>query len=361
MVSQSFIDKVTFSLLNVPLKTAFGIAGGVQAAAENVLVNVQLTDGTVGIGEAAPLQAYNGETQASTLQALERGAGKLVGLEMSGLRPIAKRLTHLFPHAAAARCALETAVFDAFCRQKQISMWSAFGGSEKNLESDITIVTGTADEAHTFTSRYAEQGFQTFKIKVGGVERSVDLERVKAVRDAAPNGKVFLDANASLSARDAIWLVKELEKVNIFPLFFEQPTHKGDWEALSEVAKVIAVAVDENVTTPADALYASRLGPPHLINVKIMKSGIIDTLDIAAVARAAGMGLMVGGNVESMLAMSVSAALAGGLGGVEQVDLDTPLFFAENPFDGGFTMNGPRITVGDTPGHGVSFRHIKHG
>ncbi|MBK8252933.1 MAG: dipeptide epimerase [Polyangiaceae bacterium] len=356
MVSQSLIDKVSFLPLNVPLKTAFGIAGGVQASAENVLVKVELADGTVGLGEAAPLPAYNGETQASTLHALERGAGKLVGLEASGLRPIAKRLTQLFPHAAAAQCALETAVFDAFCRQKRMSMWSVFGGSEKNLESDITIVTGTVDDAYAFTSRYAEQGFQTFKIKVGGGDRSQDLERVKAVRDAAPKGKVFLDANASLSARDAIWLVKELEKVNILPLFFEQPTHKGDWEALFEVANVIAVAVDENVTTPADALHAARLGPPHLINLKIMKSGIVNSLDIAAVARAAGMGLMVGGNVESILAMSVSAALAGGLGGVAQVDLDTPLFFAENPFEGGFTMSGPHITIGDSPGHGVSPR-----
>ena len=88
-----------------------------------------------------------------------------------------------------------------------------------------------------------------------------------------------------------------------------------------------------------------------------MKTGIAESLDIAAIARAAGLGLMIGGMVESMLAMTTSACFAAGLGGFAFVDLDTPMFLAENPFDGGYAQTGPRLDLGAiTGGHGVSPR-----
>jgi L-alanine-DL-glutamate epimerase-like enolase superfamily enzyme len=86
-----------------------------------------------------------------------------------------------------------------------------------------------------------------------------------------------------------------------------------------------------------------------------MKSGIVEALDIAAICRAARLRLMIGGMVESILAMSVSACFAAGQGGFSFVDLDTPLFMAENPFDGGMIYQGGRIELGQiVAGHGVT-------
>jgi L-Ala-D/L-Glu epimerase len=85
-----------------------------------------------------------------------------------------------------------------------------------------------------------------------------------------------------------------------------------------------------------------------------MKAGIAEALDIAAICRAAGIGLMIGGMVESILAMSVSAHFAAGQGDFAFVDLDTPMFMAEQPFTGGFAQQGGRLSVAECgPGHGV--------
>jgi hypothetical protein len=63
---------------------------------------------------------------------------------------------------------------------------------------------------------------------------------------------------------------------------------------------------------------------------------------------------MIGGNVESLLAMTMSACFATGTGGFRFADLDTPLFKAANPFDGGFALDGGRISLaGITAGHGT--------
>jgi L-alanine-DL-glutamate epimerase-like enolase superfamily enzyme len=63
---------------------------------------------------------------------------------------------------------------------------------------------------------------------------------------------------------------------------------------------------------------------------------------------------MIGGMVESMLAMSMSAHVAAGLGGFTFVDLDTPMFLAENPFIGGFRQTGDQLALDHIDaGHGV--------
>ena len=63
---------------------------------------------------------------------------------------------------------------------------------------------------------------------------------------------------------------------------------------------------------------------------------------------------MIGGNIESILAMTVSACFAAGQGGFRFADLDTPLFLAENPFEGGYRLDGGRISVAHiAAGHGV--------
>ena len=95
-------------------------------------------------------------------------------------------------------------------------------------------------------------------------------------------------------------------------------------------------------------------GAAGVINIKLMKSGVAEALEVVEVARQAGVGLMIGGNIESILAMTMSACFAAGLGGFAFADLDTPLFLAENPFQGGFSLDGARISVAHIDhGHGV--------
>lgn len=353
--SASRIESVEFRALDIALREPFGIAGGAQELAANVLVIVRLRGGAVGHGEAAPLPAYNGETQASTLAALALAARSIEGMDAAAWRAIARRLGHAIGDAGAARCALETACLDALLRHSKLSMHAHFGGAELALETDITVTTGSAEQAWSAAARWARLGFRTFKIKVGSAALESDVARVAAVRDAAPGADILLDANASLPPGDAVHLVQQLRRRQIEIALFEQPTAKGDWDALAEVARHVTVAADESVVTAADALKAARLGHPHVVNIKAMKAGLAEALDVAAAARAAGMRLMIGGNVESILAMTVSACLAAGRGEFAHVDLDTPLFLAESPFHGGFTMNGPRIVVpAEAPGHGVS-------
>jgi L-alanine-DL-glutamate epimerase-like enolase superfamily enzyme len=65
------------------------------------------------------------------------------------------------------------------------------------------------------------------------------------------------------------------------------------------------------------------------------------------------MPLMMGGMVETRLGMTAAAHVAAALGGVDFVDLDTALLLADDPYEGGYDADGPRLTLADAPGLGI--------
>src|ERR687885_2772803 len=78
--------------LDIPLHTPFGIAGGAQDLARNLLVTVELSDGTRGYGEAAPFPAFNGETQAIARAAVEAATSTVEGADAREWRKVAGAL-----------------------------------------------------------------------------------------------------------------------------------------------------------------------------------------------------------------------------------------------------------------------------
>ena len=355
-VSMLAIKQVHAEALDVALTTPFGIASGTQASARNVLVTITLEDGSTGLGEAAPFPAVSGETQEQTLATLENLRAVIVGQDARRWRRVASQLTEAAPGAAAARCAVETALLDALCRRVGLSLWSFFGGAEAALVGTVALVTGTVEEARIAAARAAQDGFATLKIKIGAGRIDEDVARLDAILEAAPRAKLILDANAALSADEAVGLLGALGPRRARIALFEQPTPAGDLDALRRVREQgrVPVAADESAKNARAVGVLAREHAADVINIKLMKSGVAEALDMVGAARAAGLGLMVGGMVETELCMTASACFAGGLGGFSFVDLDTPLFMAERPLAGGFEQQGPRLTVDQNQaGHGV--------
>lgn len=340
---------------NIALTEPFGIATGAQLEARNVLVRVVLADGTVGLGEAAPFPAVNGETQEDALRATRDLAPSLVGQDASRHRWIASLIREGTASSPSARAALESAVLDAVLRQSRLSLWRFFGGAEESLETDITIVTGDAEHARSSAARAVLEGFRTLKIKVGGGELDLDVARLSAITEVAPDARLVLDANGSLSVDQAVELVERVGAPRI--ALFEQPTAAGDLEGMRAVRRRtrVKVAADESARSAGDIAQLALERAADVVNVKITKTGIAEACDIIAAARSFSLELMIGGMVESPLAMSVSACLAAGTGGFAFVDLDTPLFMRDLPTRGGYVQQGARLSVSHiVSGHGVS-------
>jgi len=352
------ITRLEVEPLDIPLREPFVIATGQVESARNALVRVTLADGTVGLGEAAPFPPSGGETQETALAAI-RGMTPLVeGQDAAAWRSLAARLTASFEHQAMARAGVEAAVLDALTRSWGVPLYQFFGGRESCVTSDLSIPIATPEQVARLAREHTASGARTLKLKVGTTVAE-DLDRVLALVDGAPDAAIILDGNQGFTPSAALALLAALERENVRPILFEQPTHRHDLEGLRFVTERagIPVAADESIHTAADALRIARLGAANVVNIKLMKSGIVEALDIAAVCRAAHIDLMVGAMIESRLGSAVSAHLAAGLGGFTYIDLDIPMLLAEDPFTGGYAQDGMEYRLDPAaPGHGVSIR-----
>ena len=337
MIKQSCIVKTSVKFFHAELNQPFRIASGQHDRLENILLTLELKDGTRAHGEAAVATHITGETVPVTMKNLKTIAQGLKGRSIDDYLDISSDLHEWLPHNGSAVAAVETAVFDALAQYLKMPLWRMWSVRPKLLRTDITIVIADLEETKARAAAFYAQGFRAFKIKIGR-DLDLDFKRVEAVRRIAPRSVIILDANQGYSAVQTLGFLNSLSRAGIVPDLIEQPVPKADWDGLAQVTREskICVCADESASTLGDAIRIIKEKRAGAINVKLMKTGLVHALEISRLARAAGLKLMIGGMMESNLAMTTSAHIAAALGCFDFIDLDTPFFIKnevkKNPY-----------------------------
>jgi len=340
------IARLDIAPIAVGLTESFAISKGTVATAQNVLVRVVLQDGSAGYGEAAPFEVITGETQDSTLGALQAMIATVTGRDAASWRVLAADLRSQLPGAAAARCAVEQAVVDALARHLGLSLPAFLGGVPHELMTDITIPVGDVRHSVEAAHHAEASGFKTVKVKIGADDWEVDVARVVAISQAAPELFIIVDGNAGFSRSQAHKFLDGVTGARAAVILAEQPIAAPDIAGLAELEREhgIPVCADESVRCPEDAIRVAECGGISSVNVKLMKCGVADALDIITIARAAGMTGMIGGMVETAVSMSFSAAVAAAsYPFFSYIDLDTPLLMPKRFVRGGMRYSGPAV------------------
>lgn len=317
------------------LAQRFTIASESWDVASNVFVTVTLGDAR-GVGEVNP-DSRGGDSVDSVVAQLEGvGLEKLTGpfdLEgISGLLP-----------AGAARCALDIALHDLAGKRAGVSVAELLGVGGRPLPP--TSVTLWIDGIDAMQERArALAGHPVLKMKVGF---DGDVDAVEAVRDVY-RGTLRIDANEGWDSVTAIDRLTELERFDIE--LCEQPIPAGDHDGLRAVteASPIRVFADEDVNTATDV--ASLAGIVDGVNLKLRKAGgIRATVAAVHTARALGLGVMLGCDLESSVAATAQAHIAPL---VDHADVDGPLLLADDPYRG-VSYDDGIMTLPQGPGLGV--------
>ncbi|TAI60283.1 enolase C-terminal domain-like protein, partial [Bradyrhizobium sp. Leo170] len=165
-----------------PIAGAFTISRGAKTEAVTVVAEVSL-DGLTGRGECVPYPRY-GETPEATLAAIQAMQEPLAaGMDRQALQ------AQIPP--GAARNALDCALWDLEAKRAGSRIWNLLGrGAPAPCITAYTISLGTPEAMAEATARAAHRPL--LKIKLGG---DGDGARIKAVRRAAPNAELIVDAN----------------------------------------------------------------------------------------------------------------------------------------------------------------------
>jgi L-alanine-DL-glutamate epimerase-like enolase superfamily enzyme len=346
------ITRIEYWPVDIPITDPFVVATGARIVAENVFLRLTLGNGIQGYGEAAPFPEVGGENRASCLANLNKLATSLIGRSVRDYRELALHLDALAHQHPAARCGLETAMIDAYCRMLRIPLWQLWGGQDvRPRETDITIPIATLEKSVSLARGWYERGFRLFKMKVGK-DVDQDIRRLEAVHRALPGISFIGDGNQGFSREDCLAFAKGVQRFGGRIALLEQPVVREDLDSLAAIRKItgIPVAADESVRCLADARDVIVQEAADYINIKIMKTGVVEAVAIAEAALAAGLKLMVGGMVETRIAMGCSFSLVLGMKGFDILDLDTPLLLATDPVQGGYRYRGPSLEPWTGPG-----------
>lgn len=300
-----------------PIRGAFRISRGAKTAAEVVVAEVRDGDHR-GRGECVPYARY-GESVDGVVAALEAVAPAVAaGLDRDALQRILP--------AGAARNALDCALWDLEAKQAGVPAWRLAGLTQPPGPL-TTCYTLSVDEpaAMAEAARAVAYRHPLLKMKLTG---EGDLERVRAVRTAAPAARLVVDANEGWTPDHLARFAPAFADLGVE--LIEQPLPAGQDEALRGLIFPVPLGADESFHG-LDSLERLK-GLYQVVNVKLDKTGgLTEALAVKAAAEAAGFGLMVGCMVATSLAMAPAVLLAQG---VSFVDLDGPLLLAEDRVPG---------------------------
>jgi L-alanine-DL-glutamate epimerase-like enolase superfamily enzyme len=277
------------------------------------VVVVELTDGGfVGRGEATPYPRY-GETPEQVLAeieahrpAIEAGAGRaaLQSLMVPG----------------AARNALDCALWDLEAKRAGVRAWTLAGRERLDpVKTAYTLSLAPPDRMAEAARAAARR--PVLKLKIGGVD---DLDRVEAVRAAAPRSRLIVDANEALDFDALRRLAPDLARLDV--KLVEQPLPAGADAELEGWASPVPLCADESLHTRAELTACARRYA--CANVKLDKAGgLTEALALRAEARTVGLDVMAGCMVATSLAMAPALLVAQG---AAFVDLDGPLLLARD-------------------------------
>jgi L-Ala-D/L-Glu epimerase len=333
--------ELTARTFTLELAEPFVISRSSDTEAEVVQVAIRHGDAT-GYGEGAPDPRY-GESCESALGFFEQAA-PLLGDDPFALEAVLGRIGGL-PGEMAAKCALDGALHDLTGKLCGLPVWRMFGLDRAAPPTSYTIsidtLEGTADRARRAA------GYHALKIKVGGPG---DLERVRIVREQAPDALIRVDANEAWSVEFTGEICPELVSLGVE--LIEQPLHDDDVDGYRELHAAglpIPIVLDESCHTLPDVGRAGGLADG--VNIKLTKSGgIREAYRMIHAARALGLKVMLGCMNESSLGIAGAAQLAPL---VDVVDLDGHLLNANDAFEGLGFVDGA-VLPGHGPGLGVT-------
>lgn len=342
---------ITTEIITVRTRVPFVTARGGSDEWRVVHVRVRDADGAEGWGEAAPSRFY-GETPESVVAAVERFRAALDGLDAWSIEEAEARMNAAMRFNGAAKSAVSAALHDLAGKRLGVPLWRLWGldPARAPLSSFTIAIAEDDDELRRRVGEAA--AYPVLKVKLGsphGIRR--DEAIIRAVREAAPDVVLRVDANAAWTPKSALRITDLLADLGVE--FVEQPLAPNDIDGLRFVRErsPIPVVADESCVVAAD--IPRLAGAVDGINIKLAKcGGLREALRMIAAARAHGMLVMCGCMIETSLGITAAAHLAPLL---DHADLDGAALLADDPCDGA-TIAGGVIRLPDRPGLGVVAR-----
>lgn len=279
-----------------------------MAALEHALLQVELSDGSLGQAEVAIRPTIYGETLGSVRAGLEYLKPRLLGLEADDQEAI-RAVLESFPCNLGLKGALDLALWEAWARSEGEELYQVLKPAKHRVR--VSYILGMASEEELLLdARMAyEAGVRVFKVKVGR-DLEEDGRKIGRLKEAFPDAELYADANETLSPKEAERYLLAWKEMGL--LYVEEPLPVEEVEARRKLRekKILPLIADDSAMTPKDLRRELLLDTFDILNLKPARTGVTWTLEMLALAREKGKRAMVGSQAQSSFGAYQSALLA---------------------------------------------------
>ena len=335
-----------------------GFVGDPEAAGHHIFVKITTDDGYIGWGEQRALPSWSYETTESITSTIRYHIAPL----LLGQNPLNRNKIHnviyqtLKPAVSNghpfAKAAVDITLHDLCGQILNVPLHTLFGGKRHNT---LPLSYALSIDTPEIMALKAKALFpcSCFKVKVEGLPE-IDEERIRAINEAAPDVKLWIDANQSYTPSNALDLLKRVQDINEI-YCMEQPVASQDWFGMKRVrdATSIPIAIDEGCFTYFDLGKIARLECADAVVLKVCKSGgLSECLKSVYVAEANAIELLGSGLTEAGIGFIASVHLFSTMDLALPAELNAPVFL-DTLVVSGVEVHDHVVTVPDGPGLGV--------
>ena len=311
-MSDHRISEARVHVVHIPAKAVHSHGSGDVAGIDTVLLELVTDTGLTGWGEASPWPVFTGTVEAAAAALHTHLRPLILGHDPVLTEPLMTRAGRALTGHPEAMSALECALLDLTGQIAGLSMSELIGGRHRDaIPLSFSVANPDFDADLDDIARLWTDGIRIFKLKTGFADHRFDLMRLEKLRDTyGEAASLRIDYNQGLPAYDAIRTIRDLEAFR--PTFVEQPVKRHERAALAEITRAVDVPImaDESVFDPRDALLGAQDRIADIFSLKINKSGgLRRALEVAAIARAAGIEVYGGCMFETSIAHAAGTHL----------------------------------------------------
>ncbi|KEK23018.1 o-succinylbenzoate synthase [Bacillus gaemokensis] len=303
------IKKATLYITEMPLVIPFAASYGTYKTRESIVIELEDTDGYIGFGEVVAFSEpwYTEETVTTALHMLKDFLlPDLLKVEITHPNEIPNLFQHI-KRNRMAKAGIEGAVWDLYAKRQNQSLATLLGGTQLEIEVGVVIGLDTIPNMLKRIEKYAEEGYQRFKVKI---KPELDYELLKEIRKVFSKIPLMVDANSAYTLADT----EQLKRLDEFQLMMiEQPLADNDFLDHAELQKRIEtpICLDESIHCLEDARVAITLGSCRIVNIKPGRvGGLTESIQIHDYCQRHDIPVWCGGMVEMGISRAQNIALA---------------------------------------------------
>ena len=231
--------------------------------------------------------------------------------------------------------------------------------SAEEIKLSWTVNAASIESAEQQLQQGRAAGYDSFNVKIGPPQTpEYDRQLVRTVRDFAPRGFHWADANTGYGLAEALRMARELAEAGFRALESPLPPNRiRDYQALKQQG-ALPILMDEGIVSPVEAEEFAALGMLDGIAMKVARcGGLWHAVRITEMLRSRSLELFASGLTDPDLSLAASLHLFAAAGLTRPAALNGPQFLdGRGVTDARLRSAGDHIKVPAAPGLGIEVR-----